>query len=89
MADDAKIEVENSELVTVRDAMRGLNRLVDELVAGDRDQVVLTRHGKMLAVVVSVDRASAARLEMETWKHRVFELEREREAEPLDTRRSL
>lgn len=46
------ITVSNDELVTVRDAMRGLNRMVDQLVAGDADKFVLTRHGKMVAVVV-------------------------------------
>jgi antitoxin (DNA-binding transcriptional repressor) of toxin-antitoxin stability system len=50
----ASIETDNSEWVTVREAMRGLNRLVDELEASERGKVVLTRGGKMVAVVVSV-----------------------------------
>jgi PHD/YefM family antitoxin component YafN of YafNO toxin-antitoxin module len=51
----ASIVVGNDELATVRDGMRGLNRMVDELVAGDREKYVLTRHGQMHAVVLSVD----------------------------------
>lgn len=55
------IETENGEWVTVRDAMRGLNRLVDELAAGEREKVVLIRHGKMVAVVIPVERFPAPR----------------------------
>jgi len=47
-----RVTVSNAELVTVRDAMRGLNKLVDQLAAGDAEKFVLTRHGKMVAVVV-------------------------------------
>jgi hypothetical protein len=51
----ARIRTENSELVTVRDAMRSLNLLVHGLEQGAREKVVLTHSGKMRAVVVSVD----------------------------------
>jgi PHD/YefM family antitoxin component YafN of YafNO toxin-antitoxin module len=51
----AKVEVSNQELRTVRDAMRQLNRMVDELERGDSEKYVLTRHGQMRAVVVSVE----------------------------------
>ena len=50
-----KVEVSNDELRTVRDAMRELNRMVDELERGDSEKFVLTKSGQMRAVVVSVD----------------------------------
>jgi antitoxin (DNA-binding transcriptional repressor) of toxin-antitoxin stability system len=50
-----KVEVSNAELRTVRDAMRELNRLVEELEHGETEKFVLTKHGRMRAVVVSVD----------------------------------
>ena len=50
-----KVEVSNDELRTVRDAMRDLNRMVDLLERGDSEKFVLTKHGQMRAVVVSVD----------------------------------
>ena len=51
----AKVDVSNDELRTVRDAMRELNRLVDQLERGESEKYVLTRHGQMRAVVLSVD----------------------------------
>jgi len=56
-----KVEVSNAELRTVRDAMRELNRLVDELESGESEKFVLTKHGRMRAVVLSVDRFAALR----------------------------
>ena len=53
--DMGKVEVSNSELLTIRDAMRELNRLIDHLEAGDSEKFVLTKHGQMRAVVVSVE----------------------------------
>lgn len=50
-----KVEVSNDELRTVRDAMRGLNRLVDDLERGASEKYVLTKNGRMRAVVISVD----------------------------------
>lgn len=50
-----KIAVANEELVTVRDAMRELNRIVDALEAGEQEKAVLTRKGKMVAVVVPIE----------------------------------
>jgi hypothetical protein len=50
-----KVEVSNAELRTVRNAMRELNRLVDELERGESEKFVLTKHGRMRAVVVSID----------------------------------
>jgi antitoxin (DNA-binding transcriptional repressor) of toxin-antitoxin stability system len=54
-ADRVKVEVSNDELVTVRDAMRELNRLVEKLVSGERRQFVLMRHGKMVARIVPLE----------------------------------
>jgi hypothetical protein len=51
----AKVEVSNAELRTVRDAMRELNRLVDCLERGEAEKFVLTKHGQMRAVVLSVE----------------------------------
>lgn len=50
-----KVEVSNDELRTVRDAMRELNRMVDQLEHGDSEKFVLTKHGQMRAVVISVE----------------------------------
>jgi hypothetical protein len=50
-----KVEVSNAELRTIRAAMRELNRLIDRLEAGESEKFVLTKHGQMRAVVVSVD----------------------------------
>ena len=51
----AKVEVSNDELRTIRDAMRQLNKLVDHLERGDSEKFVLTKNGRMRAVVVSLD----------------------------------
>jgi hypothetical protein len=50
-----KVEVSNDELRTVRDAMRELNRMVDLLERGVSEKFVLTKHGQMRAVVLSVE----------------------------------
>lgn len=52
------IAVENSELLTVREAMREMNRVVDQVESGQAEKFVLTAHGKMRAVVISVDKYS-------------------------------
>lgn len=57
----AKVEVSNQELRTVRDAMRALNRMVDDLERGESEKYVLTRHGQMRAVIVSVEYFAALR----------------------------
>jgi hypothetical protein len=49
-----KVEVSNEELRTVRDAMRELNRMIEMLDRGESEKFVLTKHGQMRAVVVSV-----------------------------------
>jgi PHD/YefM family antitoxin component YafN of YafNO toxin-antitoxin module len=50
-----KVEVSNAELRTVRDAMRELNRMVEDLERGESEKFVLTKNGQMRAVVVSVE----------------------------------
>ncbi len=57
-----RIDVANDELHTVRDAMRALNRMVDDLESGEREKIVLTRHGKMVAVVLPLDVYAALRM---------------------------
>jgi PHD/YefM family antitoxin component YafN of YafNO toxin-antitoxin module len=53
-----RVEVANSELRTVRDAMRELNHMVDALERGDSEKFVLTQRNQMRAVVVSVEHFS-------------------------------
>lgn len=60
-----EVRVSNDELYTVRDAMRGLNRLVDRLEQGESDKIVLTQHNQMRAVVVSLDSFSAMQRQLE------------------------
>lgn len=50
-----RVEVSNDELRTIRDATRELGKLVDCLESGDAEKFVLTKHGQMRAVVVSLD----------------------------------
>ena len=56
-----RVEVSNDELRTVRDAMRELGRLIESLESGDAEKFVLTKHGQMRAVVVSLDAFTAMR----------------------------
>jgi hypothetical protein len=49
------VTVANDELATVRDAMRGLNRMVEQLLSGEREQFVLMRGGQMVARLVPID----------------------------------
>lgn len=56
-----KVEVSNDELRTVRDAMRELNRMVEQLENGETEKYVLTKNGQMRAVVLSVDTFSHLR----------------------------
>lgn len=49
---DARVSVSNENLVTVRDAMRGLNRMVEQLQRGEVDKFVLMHHGRMVAAIV-------------------------------------
>lgn len=61
-----EMEISNEELVTVRDGMRELNKFVDRLISGEREKYVLMRHGKMVAIVISVDRYEEVNLDATT-----------------------
>lgn len=50
-----RVEVSNDELRTIRDATRELGKLVESLESGNAEKFVLTKHGQMRAVVVSLD----------------------------------
>lgn len=47
--DGHSVTVSNQELVTVREAMRGLNHMVAQLETGERKQFVLMHRGRMVA----------------------------------------
>ena len=55
------LRVRNEELLTVRTAMRELNRLLDRLDEEELEKLVLTHRNRLRAVVLSADRY--ARLE--------------------------
>jgi hypothetical protein len=50
-----RVQVSNAELRTVRHAVRELSELVEVLTRGKAEKFVLTQHGQMRAVLVSVD----------------------------------
>jgi hypothetical protein len=50
-----RIEVANDELRTVREAMRGLNRMLAAFAEGRASKFVLTRSGKMVAVLRPIE----------------------------------
>jgi PHD/YefM family antitoxin component YafN of YafNO toxin-antitoxin module len=50
------IQVTNPELATVREAMRELHRLLDQLDQGDLEKVVLTQRNQMRAVLLTIER---------------------------------
>jgi PHD/YefM family antitoxin component YafN of YafNO toxin-antitoxin module len=50
------VTVANAELATVREAMRELHRLLDQLDQGELEKIVLTQRNQMRAVLVSLDR---------------------------------
>jgi len=52
------LRVSNDELVTVREAMRELNRMVEALERDELEKVVLTQRNRMRAVVLSLERYS-------------------------------
>jgi hypothetical protein len=58
MNDPAQLRVSNQELMTVREAMRDLGRLLDQLDEGQLDKIVLTQRNQMRAVLVTVERYS-------------------------------
>ena len=58
MNDPARLRVSNEELATVREAMRELGRLLDQLEEGELEKVVLTQRNQMRAVLITVERYS-------------------------------
>ncbi len=52
------LRVANSELVTVREAMRELNKMLAALEAGEIEKIVLTQRNQMRAVLVTLERYS-------------------------------
>lgn len=52
---DRQIPVENTELLTLRDLRRELNTRMADLERGVVDKLVLTRHGEMIGVVLTID----------------------------------
>jgi len=55
-AESPGVRVANSELATVREAMRDMSRLLDALDARQVDKVVLTQRNQMRAVLITVER---------------------------------
>ena len=49
------IRVNNDELRTTRELMREANPLVDLLEAGELEKVVITRKGKIVAIMLTPD----------------------------------
>lgn len=56
-----RIDVTNDELHTIRDAMRQLNQMVEQLDRGELEKVVLTQRGRMRAVVLPLEAYAALR----------------------------
>jgi PHD/YefM family antitoxin component YafN of YafNO toxin-antitoxin module len=52
------VRVSNSELATVREAMRELHRLLASLEHGELEKVVLTQRNQMRAVLITLERYS-------------------------------
>jgi hypothetical protein len=50
------VTIKNPELATVREAMRELSRLLDQLDTGEIEKVVLTQRNQMRAVLLTVER---------------------------------
>jgi prevent-host-death family protein len=49
------IIIDNSEIRTVREAMREMSAILEQLERGEISKIVLTNRGRMRAVLVSVD----------------------------------
>jgi PHD/YefM family antitoxin component YafN of YafNO toxin-antitoxin module len=54
----SELRVRNDELRTMREAMRQLSQMIDELERGDVEKLVLTQRNRMRAVVLSTERYS-------------------------------
>lgn len=55
MTDDARIEVDNDELLTPRDFRREFATRLQELEDGEKEKLVLIRGTEMVAVVIPID----------------------------------
>lgn len=86
--DPPSIRVRADELRTVREAMRDLGSLLDELEGGDVEKLVLTQRNRLRAVVVSVELWSEAEHALARLGERAPALQRAagRFIEPLDSR---
>lgn len=54
----SELRVRNDELRTMREAMRQLGQMIEELERGDVEKLVLTQRNRMRAVVLSAERYS-------------------------------
>jgi PHD/YefM family antitoxin component YafN of YafNO toxin-antitoxin module len=54
----SELRVRNDELRTMREAMRQLSQMIEELERGDVEKLVLTQRNRMRAVVLSAERYS-------------------------------
>jgi antitoxin (DNA-binding transcriptional repressor) of toxin-antitoxin stability system len=54
-ASDA-VTIKNTELATVREAMRELSHLLERLDAGEIEKIVLTQKNQMRGVLLTVER---------------------------------
>jgi hypothetical protein len=50
------VTVKNTELATVREAMRELSHLLERLGTGEIEKIVLTQRNQMRAVLLTVER---------------------------------
>ncbi len=55
MTSEARIETSPEEIVSGRDFRREFAKLIERLEKGELEKLVLTRHGKMVAVVTTVE----------------------------------
>jgi PHD/YefM family antitoxin component YafN of YafNO toxin-antitoxin module len=65
------LRVSNGELATVREAMRELHRLLDQLDEGQLEKIVLTQKNQMRAVLISVERYAELEALAEGHEHHV------------------
>jgi prevent-host-death family protein len=49
---EPSIETCNEELRSIREASKELGKLVEQLEAGELEKIVVTKHGRMVAVIL-------------------------------------
>jgi prevent-host-death family protein len=49
------IKTSNDEMVTARDLSRNASQLIDKIQSGELEKAVITRHGTMVGVLVTVE----------------------------------